>query len=266
MSPGVRMSCWPLLKETFHPLRTPPGWPFLACTTCLSSCGGGCRLPRCTQSCLGHWVPPGTAKLQPQAGSTRTRFRTSWSHSSGHFFPTLFFPFVAFFFFFSWKHATPRGCPRLLLLTPKLLVSSLSLLRESWSRQGHRKRRHSLFPVVLSHPIGSRNWGKRETELGWYMGKSHYSKLETSCQNILSSILLRLHAEGIKDGSLSYKWGVENGKIGVLPALCLKKVKKTPGLSGSKLDMTLIFWSSKLPSIKQIFKDDIGNCWQCSTY
>lgn len=35
------------------------------------------------------------------------------------------------FLFFSWKHATPRGCPRLLLLTPKLLVSSLSLLRES---------------------------------------------------------------------------------------------------------------------------------------
>lgn len=37
------------------------------------------------------------------------------------------------------------------------------------------------------------------------MGKSHYSKLETSYQNILSSILLHLHTEGIKDGSLSYK-------------------------------------------------------------
>jgi hypothetical protein len=30
-------------------------------------------------------------------GSTRTRFGTSWSHSSGHFFPTLFFSFAAFF-------------------------------------------------------------------------------------------------------------------------------------------------------------------------
>lgn len=97
MSPGVRMSCWPLLTGTFLPLRTPPGWPVSACCHCVYSPGGGCRLPRCTQGCRGQQVPSGSAKLQPQAGSTRTGLRTSWSHSSGHCFPTLLFPFVAFF-------------------------------------------------------------------------------------------------------------------------------------------------------------------------
>ena len=97
MSPGVRISCWPLLKETFLSLRTPPGWPFSVCCCCVSSPQGGRHLLRGTQSCWGQWVPSGTAELQPRVGSTRTGLRTSWSHSCGLYFPTLLFPFVAFF-------------------------------------------------------------------------------------------------------------------------------------------------------------------------
>lgn len=64
-----------------------------------------------------------------------------WTFLSHTVLFTCSFPF--------WKRATLRGCPSL-LLTPKLPVSSLSLLRESRSQQGHGRRRHYLYQEVLS--------------------------------------------------------------------------------------------------------------------
>lgn len=65
-----------------------PWVAFLCLLCCVPSPRGGLHLLRGTQSCWGQWVP---------SGSTRTGLRTSWSHSSGLSFPTLLFPFVAFF-------------------------------------------------------------------------------------------------------------------------------------------------------------------------
>lgn len=42
---------------------------------------------------------------------------------------------ISFWSFLSWKRATPRGCLSLLLLTPQMPVTSLSLLRERGSQQ-----------------------------------------------------------------------------------------------------------------------------------
>ena len=123
---------------------------------------------------------------------------------------------LSFCNFLSWKPATPRGCLGLLLLTLKLPVSSLNLLRGSWSqpRQGNRRAinfTEKLFAHL--HEVGTKGretvlYIIRETELG-YIWKNHYSKLETSYKNISSSIFLSLHDEGKKDDPLiSEVWRV----------------------------------------------------------
>lgn len=119
---------------------------------------------------LGGWVPP--SKVHPELPRALS---ASWHCQAAapgrrhqdkvqNILISFKWPFLSHtvlsicsIFFPPWKRATPRGCPSLLLLTPKLLASSLNLLKESRSRQGHRKRRHNLLLVVLSQLIGSRN-------------------------------------------------------------------------------------------------------------
>lgn len=135
MHPGVRMSCWPLLKGTFLPLRTPPGWP----------------LPAWLGLLLRGWVSP--SKVHPELPRALSAFRHCQAAVPGRQhqekaqnilisfkWTFLSHTVLSICSILSWKHAIPRGCSSLLFLTPKLLVSSLSLLRESQSQQGHGKR------------------------------------------------------------------------------------------------------------------------------
>lgn len=121
------MSCWPLLKGTLLPLRTPPGWPFFACSCCvhflMGRWGGGPSKvhPELPKAMSAFWHCHAAAlggRHQDRAQNILISFKwTFLSHSV-----------LSFCSFLPWKCATPRGCLGLLLLTLKLSVSSLTYL------------------------------------------------------------------------------------------------------------------------------------------
>lgn len=159
MSPGVRMSHWPLLKGTFLPLRTPPGWPFFACSClCVLPWDRSC-LPRCTQSCHSSKCLPALPSYSPG--------RAAPGQGSEH--PDLIqvdisFPHCSFLLELSFLETCHiQGMSKPAALNPQTSSDFLELARGELKPADRpiEKRTHNLPPEVLSWPTGGGNQGKR---------------------------------------------------------------------------------------------------------
>lgn len=120
-----------LLTTPHRNLPSSENSPWVACL---------CLLPLCVLP--WGWVPP--SKVHPGLPRATSAFWQRQAAAPGRQhqdraqnilisfkWTLLSHTTLSFCSFLSWKPATPRGCPGLLLLTSKLPVSSLNLLRES---------------------------------------------------------------------------------------------------------------------------------------
>lgn len=175
MSTGVGMSCWHSSKEPSFLWELPLGGHSLPC---LCSLGGGVHFqgaPRTAwgNECLLALPSCSPGRHQDRAQNILISFKWAFlSHTV-----------LSFCSFLSWTRATPKGCSGLLPLTLELPVSSLSLLRGSWSQQGFGKSRRHKPPLGHSQ-LTHRRWESREErlffpslgKLNWYMEKNSSPK------------------------------------------------------------------------------------------